>query len=103
MHRRKFLRDSLFGAPLLKGKRSSERSTAKPADGPDTSATATDPRRRLEFNRMLTNWSHEADGPGASAFVDPGYLAFIDEVQPQLVRLAFIGVISGLSRMCPRR
>jgi hypothetical protein len=55
------------------------------------SATAADPRRSLQFNRMLTNWSHQADGPGASAFVDPGFLPFVDEVQPQLVSVGFYG------------
>ena len=90
MHRRKFLRDSLFGAPLLKRKRSSERSIAKPVDGPDASATATDPRRRLDFNRMLVHWSHPLDAEG-SIYVDSGYLPFIDEVQPQLVQVGFYG------------
>jgi len=89
MHRRKFLRDSLFGAPLLMGKPSSERSIAKPVDGPDASATASDPRRRLEFNRMLTHWAHEHGEKGS--YVDPEYLPFIDEVQPQLVQVGFYG------------
>ena len=41
MQRRKFLRDSLFGAPLLKRKRTSERSIAKPVDSLPNTLTTT--------------------------------------------------------------
>ena len=84
MHRRKFIRDSLFGAPLLMGSRSSERPIATRVNGPDAPATPTDSLRPLDFNRMLVHWYH---------FVDPGYLAFVDEVQPQLVQVGFYGCI----------
>jgi hypothetical protein len=73
------------------GKPGSERSIAKPVEGPDASATATDPRRRLEFNRMLVHWSPPHGEIGS--YVDPGYLPFVDEVQPQLVGVGFYGCI----------
>jgi hypothetical protein len=37
----------------------------------------------LEFSRMLVHWRQ---------YVDPGYLAFVDEVQPELVQVGFYGV-----------
>jgi hypothetical protein len=82
VHRRKFLTDSLIGAPLLMGKRGSERFVAKRVEGPDASATATDPRRCLEFSRMLVHWTH---------YIEPGYLPFVDEVQPEVVQVGFYG------------
>jgi hypothetical protein len=38
---------------------------------------------RLEFSRMLVHW-HQ--------YIDPGYLAFVDEVQPEVVQVGFYGV-----------
>ena len=84
MHRRKFMRDSLLGASLLMGKPGLEISTAKRANGPDAPVTPADPGRPLEFNRMLVHWYH---------FTDPGYLPFVDEVQPQLIQVGFYGCI----------
>jgi hypothetical protein len=73
------------------GQRSSAISIAEPAAGPDASATATAPRRRLEFNRMLVHWAPPHGEIGS--YVDSGYLAFVDEVQPQLVGVGFYGCI----------
>jgi hypothetical protein len=39
-------------------------------------------RPRLEFSRMLVHWQH---------YIDPGYLPFVDEVQPELVQVGFYG------------
>jgi hypothetical protein len=38
---------------------------------------------RLEFSRMLVHWRQ---------YIDPGYLAFIDETQPEVVQAGFYGV-----------
>jgi hypothetical protein len=38
---------------------------------------------RLEFSRMLVHWSQ---------YIDPGYLSFVDEVQPEVVQAGFYGV-----------
>jgi hypothetical protein len=40
-------------------------------------------RPRLEFSRMLVHW-HQ--------YIDPGYLAFVDEAQPEVVQVGFYGV-----------
>lgn len=37
---------------------------------------------RLEFTRMIAHWSD---------YADPGYLPFIDEVQPEIVQVGFYG------------
>ena len=37
----------------------------------------------LQFSRMLVHWQQ---------YVDPGYLAFVDEVQPEVVQVGFYGV-----------
>ncbi|MBL8292884.1 MAG: hypothetical protein JNN08_13655, partial [Bryobacterales bacterium] len=39
--------------------------------------------QRLEFSRMLVHWSK---------YIDPGYLAFVDEAQPEVVQAGFYGV-----------
>jgi hypothetical protein len=44
--------------------------------------SATAPQR-LEFSRMLVHWSK---------YIDPGYLAFVDEAQPEVVQAGFYGV-----------
>jgi hypothetical protein len=41
------------------------------------------PPPRLEFSRMLVHWRQ---------YIDPGYLAFVDEVQPEVVQAGFYGV-----------
>ena len=82
MHRREFLKDSLVGAPLLMAKRGSGRFVATRAEGPGASATAANPRRRVEFRRMLTHWTE---------YFEPGYLPFVDEVQPELIQVGFYG------------
>ena len=38
---------------------------------------------------MLVHWSHPLDEN--CSYVDPGYLPFVDEVQPQLVQVGFYG------------
>ena len=38
---------------------------------------------RLEFSRMLVHWRQ---------YIDPGYLAFVEEVQPEVVQVGFYGV-----------
>jgi hypothetical protein len=38
---------------------------------------------RLEFSRMLVHWGQ---------YIDPGYLAFVDEAQPEVVQAGFYGV-----------
>jgi hypothetical protein len=40
-------------------------------------------RPPLEFSRMLVHWQQ---------YVDPGYLPFVDEVQPEVVQVGFYGV-----------
>ncbi len=88
MHRRRFLKDSAFGASLLMGKLGYESFIAKPEDALDASATAppateSNSRPRLEFSRMLVHWRQ---------YIDPGYLPFVDEVQPEVVQAGFYGV-----------
>ncbi len=50
-----------------------------------TGRQAATPRtpQRLEFSRMLVHWRQ---------YIDPGYLAFVDEVQPEVVQAGFYGV-----------
>lgn len=54
-----------------------------------TACTATNPSapqapaQRLEFSRMLVHWSQ---------YIKPGYLPFVDEVQPEVVQVGFYGV-----------
>jgi hypothetical protein len=38
---------------------------------------------RLEFSRMLVHWRQ---------YIDPGYLKFVEEVQPEVVQVGFYGV-----------
>ena len=45
--------------------------------------TAREASSRLEFSRMLVHWKQ---------YVDPGYLKFVDEVQPEVVQVGFYGV-----------
>lgn len=45
--------------------------------------TAHESSSRLEFSRMLVHWKQ---------YVDPGYLKFVDEVQPEVVQVGFYGV-----------
>ncbi len=50
---------------------------------PATQAAAPHSSPRLEFSRMLVHWRQ---------YIDPGYLAFVDEVQPEVVQVGFYGV-----------
>ena len=59
--------------------------------GQQVVTTASPPR--LEFSRMLVHWSQ---------YIDPGYLSFVDEVQPEVVQAGFMAWIFGLSRTCPK-
>src|SRR3954453_16035723 len=46
-------------------------------------STAHESSSRLEFSRMLVHWKQ---------YVDPDYLKFVDEVQPEVVQVGFYGV-----------
>jgi len=46
-------------------------------------ATAPQSPSRLEFSRMLVHWRQ---------YIDPGYLAFVEEAEPEVVQAGFYGV-----------
>jgi len=50
---------------------------------PGRQATKPNSPPRLEFSRMLVHWRQ---------YTDPGYLAFVDEVQPEVVQAGPYGV-----------
>ena len=52
------------------------------APSPTSSSVQVAQPPRLEFSRMLVHWSQ---------YIDPGYLAFVDEVRPEVVQVGFYG------------
>ena len=49
--------------------------------GPPSGTNATDPQR-LEFTRMIVHWTR---------YVDPGYLEFVEEAEPEIAQVGFYG------------